>query len=107
MVIGAVLAQEVSGKEYIIAYLRRRLLDVESRYVFIEKLCLSLYYACTKFLPYLLSSTCVVACQADVIKYMLQRPILCSDQSSNSLISVLRCHPWISNVDTTQYSEDL
>jgi hypothetical protein len=25
---------------------------------------------------YLLSSTCVVACQADVIKYMLYRPIL-------------------------------
>ena len=75
-VIGAVLAQEVSGKEYIIAYLSRRLLDAESRYVFIEKLCLSLYYACTKFRPYLLSSTCVVACQADIIKYMLQRPIL-------------------------------
>ena len=31
----------------------------------------------------------------------------CSDQTSNSLISVLRCHPWISNADTTQYSEDL
>ena len=31
----------------------------------------------------------------------------CSDQTSNSLISVLRCHPWISNADTTQYLEDL
>ena len=31
----------------------------------------------------------------------------CSDQTSNSLISVLRCHPWISNADTTQYSKDL
>ena len=31
----------------------------------------------------------------------------CSDQTSNGLISVLRCHPWISNADTTQYSEDL
>ena len=75
-VIGVVLAQENGGKEYIIAYLSRRLLDAESRYVFIEKLCLSLYYACTKFRPYLLYSTCVVACQADVIKYMLQQPIL-------------------------------
>ena len=27
----------------------------------------------------------------------------CSDQTSNSLIFVLRCHPWISNADTTQY----
>ena len=31
----------------------------------------------------------------------------CSDQTSNSLIFVLWCHPWISNADTTQYSEDL
>ena len=50
-VIGAVLAQGVSGKEYIIAYLSSRFLDPESRYVFIEKLCLSLYYACTEFWP--------------------------------------------------------
>jgi hypothetical protein len=71
-VIGAVLAQEDGGKEYIIAYLSRRLLDAESRYVFVEKLCLSLYYACTKFQHYLLSSTCTVVCQADVIKYLLQ-----------------------------------
>ena len=44
--------------------------------MFIEKLCLCLYYACTKFRSYLLSSACVVACQADVIKYMLQQLIL-------------------------------
>ena len=75
-IIGAVLTQEVDGKEYIITYLSRRLLDTEKRYVFIEKLCLSLYYACTKLRHYLLSSTCVVACQTDVIKYMLQGPIL-------------------------------
>ena len=42
-----------------------------------EKLCLSLYYACAKMRHYLLSSICVVACQADVIKHMLYRPILC------------------------------
>ena len=74
--IGAVLAQEDGGKEYTIAYVSHRLIDAETRYVFIEKLCLSLYYACTKFRPYLLSNSCVVACQADVIKYMLQKPIL-------------------------------
>ena len=75
-VIGAVLTQEDGGKEYIIAYLSHRLIDAETRYVLIEKLCLSLYYACTKFRPYLLSSTCVVTCQANVVKYMLQKPIL-------------------------------
>ena len=75
-VIGAVLTQEDEGKEYVIAYLGRRLLDPETRYARIEKLCLSLYFACAKMRHYLLSSTSVVAYQADVIKYMLYRPIL-------------------------------
>ena len=75
-VIGIVLTQETEEKEYIITYLNRRLIDAETRYTFIEKLCLSLYYACTKLRHYLLSSTCIVTCQADVIKHMLQKPIL-------------------------------
>jgi hypothetical protein len=75
-VVGAILTQETNGKEYVVAYESRRLLDAETRYTFIEKLCLSLYYACTKLRHYLLSSTCYVACQTDIIKYMLQKPIL-------------------------------
>ena len=70
-IIGAVLTQETERKEYIITYLSRRLVDVKTRYIFIEKLCLSLYYACTKSRHYLLSSTCIVTYQADVIKHML------------------------------------
>ena len=54
----------------------RRLIDAETRYTFIEKLCLSLYYGCTKLRHYLLSSTCIVTCQTNVIKHMLQKPIL-------------------------------
>jgi len=61
-IIGAVLTQEDEGKEYVIAYLGRRLLDPETRYAHIEKLCLSLYFAYAKMRHYLLSSTCVVAC---------------------------------------------
>ena len=75
-VIGAVLTQETEGKEYIITYVGRRLIDAETRYTFIEKLYLSLYYVCTKLRHYLLSSTCVVTCQANVINHMLQKPIL-------------------------------
>ena len=75
-IIGAILTQEIEGKEYIITYLSRLLVDAETRYTFIEKLCLSLYYACTKLRHYLLSSTCIVTCQADIIKHMLQKPIL-------------------------------
>ena len=72
-VIGAILTQETEGKEYIITYLSRRLIDAETRYTFVEKLCLSRYYVCTKLRHYLLSSTCIVVCQTDVIKYMLQK----------------------------------
>jgi hypothetical protein len=60
--IGAVLTQETDGKEYIVAYESRRMLDAKTRYTFIEKICLSLYYACTKLRHYLLSSTCYGAC---------------------------------------------
>jgi hypothetical protein len=75
-VIGALLTQVTEGKEHIITYLSRHLIDAEIRYSFIEKLCLSLLYACSKWRYYLLSSICIVACLADVIKHMLQRPIL-------------------------------
>jgi ribonuclease HI len=76
VVIGAVLTQVTDGKEHIITYLIRHLIDAETRYSFIEKLCLSLFYACSKLRYYLLSSTCIVACQTDIIRHMLQQPIL-------------------------------
>jgi hypothetical protein len=36
-VIGAVLLQEEDGKEFLVAYVSRRLLDAETQYVFVEK----------------------------------------------------------------------
>jgi hypothetical protein len=45
-------------------------------YAFVEKFSLSLYYVCSKFRHYILSSSCIVACQYDVIKHMLLKPIL-------------------------------
>jgi hypothetical protein len=62
-VTGAVLMQIMEGKEHIITYLIWHLIYVEARYSFIERLCLSLFYACFKLRHYLLSSTCVVACK--------------------------------------------
>lgn len=61
-VIGTVLTQKTQSKEHILTYVSKRLLDVETRHTFIERLCLSLYYACTKLRYYLLSNTCIVAC---------------------------------------------
>jgi hypothetical protein len=75
-VIGAILTQVTDSKEHIITCLSRCLIDTETRYSFIEKLCLSLFYVCSKLRHYLLSSTCVDACQTDVIKHMLQQSIL-------------------------------
>jgi ribonuclease HI len=57
-------------------YLSRRLVDAETRNTSVEKLCLSLFYTCTKLRCYLLSSLCTISCQTDVIKYMLQNTIL-------------------------------
>jgi hypothetical protein len=56
-VIEAVLLQEEDGKEFLVVYVSRNLLDAETWYVFMEKLCLSLYYACSKFRYYILSSS--------------------------------------------------
>jgi hypothetical protein len=75
-VIGAVLTQQTEGKEHVITYVSRQLIEAQTRYTFIDKLCLSLYYACIKLRHYLLSSACIVACQTDVIKHMLHKPIL-------------------------------
>lgn len=56
--IGSMLAQENDeGKEWVMYYLSRMLNDIEKRYTAIEKLCLFLYFACTKLWHYLLSTT--------------------------------------------------
>ena len=46
MVIGSALIQEFEGKERVIYYLSRRLIDTETRYSAIEKLYLCLYFSC-------------------------------------------------------------
>nr|XP_034580810.1 uncharacterized protein LOC117844153 [Setaria viridis] len=74
--IGLALVQEFEEKERVIYYVSRRLLDVETRYSPVERLCLWLYFSCTKLRHYLLSAECVVVCKDDVVKYMLSLLIL-------------------------------
>ena len=74
--IGLALMQEFKGKERVVFYLSRRLLDPETRYSPIEKLCLCLYFSCTKLRHYLLSAECTVVSKTDVIKHMLSMSIL-------------------------------
>jgi hypothetical protein len=75
-VIGVVLTQETEGKEHVVTYLSQRLVDAKTRYTFVEKLCLCLFYRCTKLRCYLFSSPCTISGQTDVIKYMLQNTIM-------------------------------
>jgi hypothetical protein len=74
--IGSALLQEFEGNERVVAYLSRKLLDPEIRYSAAEKLCLCVYYSCTKFRHYLLNAECIVYSKFDVIKHMLSMPIL-------------------------------
>ena len=74
--IGSALMQEFEEKERVVFYLSRKLLDSETRYSPIEKLCLCLYFSCTKLRHYLLSAECTVVSKAEVIKHMLSMPIL-------------------------------
>jgi len=76
MVIGSALIQEFEGKERVIYYLSRRLIDTETRYSAIEKLCLCLYFSCIKLRHYLLSTECTVICKDDMVRYMLYMPIM-------------------------------
>ena len=60
MIIGSALIQEFEGKERVIYYLSRRLIDAETRYSAMEKSCLCLYFSCIKLRHYLLSAECTV-----------------------------------------------
>jgi hypothetical protein len=74
--IGSALIKQFEGKERVVAYLSRKLLDPETRYSAAEKLCLCVYYSCTKFRHYLLNVECIVYSKFDVIKHILSMPIL-------------------------------
>jgi hypothetical protein len=64
------------SKERIVFYLNRRLLDAKTRYLELEKLCLCLFFTCTKLHHILLSAETVVIYTSDVIKHMLSAPVL-------------------------------
>ena len=73
--IASVLVQKHDGQR-VVFYLSRRMLDVETRYPEIEKLCLCLYFTCTKLRHILLSAETIVICKSDVIKHMVSAPVL-------------------------------
>jgi hypothetical protein len=52
------------------------MLDTETRYHEIEKLCLCLFFTCTKLRHILLSAEIIIIYKSDVIKHMLTAPVL-------------------------------
>jgi hypothetical protein len=52
------------------------MLDMETKYHEIEKLCLCLFFTCTKLQHILLSAEIIVIYKSDVIKHMLMAPVL-------------------------------
>jgi hypothetical protein len=74
--IASVIVEVQDGKERVIFYLSRRMLDAKTRYPEIEKLCLCLFFTCTKLHHILLSAEIIVICKSDVIKHMLSAPVL-------------------------------
>jgi hypothetical protein len=74
--IASVVVQLYDDKERVVFYLSRRMLDAETRYPDMEKLCLCLFFTCTKLRHILLSAEVIIICKSDVIKHMLSAPVL-------------------------------
>jgi hypothetical protein len=74
--IASVVVQLYDGKEKVVFYLSRRMQDTETRYHEIEKLCLCLFFTCTKLRHIMLSVEIIIICKSDVIKHMLTTPVL-------------------------------
>jgi ribonuclease HI len=74
--IASVVVQVYDGKEKVVFYLSRRMLDTKTRYPEIEKLCLCLFFTCIKLRHILLSVEVIVICKSDAIKHMLSASVL-------------------------------
>jgi hypothetical protein len=70
------VVQVYDDKEKVVFYLSRRMLDTETRYHEIERLCLCLFFTCTKLRHILLFTEIIVICKSDIIKHMLSAPVL-------------------------------
>ncbi|KAK1682430.1 hypothetical protein QYE76_043278 [Lolium multiflorum] len=72
----SLVVQLYDGIEKVAFYLSRRMLDAETRYPEIEKLCLCLFFTCTKLRHIFLTAEVVIICKLDVVKHMLSAPVL-------------------------------
>ncbi|KAK1678168.1 hypothetical protein QYE76_039016 [Lolium multiflorum] len=71
--IASVVVQLYEGVEKVVFYLRR-MLDAETRYPEVEKLCLCLFFTCTKLHHILLTAEIIVICKSHVVGPCFERP---------------------------------
>jgi hypothetical protein len=74
--IASVVVQVYDNKENVVFYLSMRMLDMKTRYHEMEKLCLYLFFTCTKLQHILLFAEIIIICKLDIIKHMLSAPVL-------------------------------
>jgi hypothetical protein len=74
--IASMVVQVYDSKEKVVFYLSRRMLDIETTYHEMEKLCLRLFFTGTKLRHILLFAEIIVICKSDIIKHMLSAPVL-------------------------------
>jgi hypothetical protein len=74
--IASVVVQVYDSKEKVVFYLSWRMLDTETRYHEMEKLCLCSFFTCTKWRHILLFAEIIITCKSDIIKHMMSAPML-------------------------------
>jgi hypothetical protein len=74
--ITSVVVQVYDGKEKVVFYVNRRMLETETRYLEIEKLCRCLFFTYTKLHHILLYAEVIVIYKSYIIKHMLLAPML-------------------------------
>jgi ribonuclease HI len=74
--IASVVVQVYDSKEKVVFYLSNRMLDTETRYHEMAKLCLCLFFTYTKLRHIMPFAEIIVICKSDIIKHMLSAPVL-------------------------------
>ena len=77
MALGSMLAQlDDSGKERVIYYLSKRMLEYECRYIMIESLCLELVWATRRLRHYVKKYSILLVSRLDLLRYLFEMPVL-------------------------------
>ncbi|XP_010648087.1 uncharacterized protein LOC104878885 [Vitis vinifera] len=77
MALGCMLAQlDDSGKERVIYYLSKRMLEYECRYIMIERLCLALVWTTRRLRHYVIEYSILFVSRLDPLRYLFDRPVL-------------------------------